>query len=504
MKRTTMILVGCIAAAGGGYTTLAQNAPTNPRVAGEADGQKTQRDQNNARARTPQARHLAHASEVMDMTVRDPQGKEIGEVEDLIIDSQGRVAFVIVSFEDSFVSDDQFYAVPPKALRPGSDPDRQDLILSTSKETFTANSGFSSERFPKFDEQNTRDTYKRFDQSPYWEGDMHGRTRDQANPNDNASKPGQDRDKDAREKQQDDRDDSAAATGQNSHEDRQRAFNMAPQFDHRYGWTTRASEVIGKPVVNDRNESLGSIKDLVFDVNQCRVLYAVLTDGGVLNLNETFTPIPYAALTATGDKDLFVLDATKGSFEVISFKESAWPDMGNRQWAQRVHTQFKQDSYWAVEANDGAQSANVDKSWRHDSTYNKSYDAKRPVTVTGTVTSISEFSPEDGAAKGRQLMLRSEDGKTTTVHMGPTSYMQQQDESFAIKQGDALTVTGAACTFQDNDVLIASKIHNKDGKSLELRDKTGSPKWDNRDRTNDRETDRPEATERDNANPTRP
>lgn len=508
MKRTTMILVGCITFGIGGNSMLAQNNPSSSRADVERDGDNPRQDQDNTRAKRHASGHLAHANQVMDMTVRNPQGDAIGSVEDMVIDSQGRVAFFILSFEEDFVSDDQFYAVPPRALRSGSDPDHQDLILSISKEKFTANSGFSSERFPRFNEQFIRDTYERFDQAPYWEGTIQDRRRDQTDRNEPRANPKEGAGRDIRDNQVDPRDNAQdrlnerenvdARTndnGQLSNADRQRAYNKAPEFDGVYGWTSRASEVIGKQVVNDNNESLGRIKDLVFDASQCRVLYAILTDGGVLNLGETFTPVPYSALTATGDKEYFILDATMASLAPISFQESAWPDLGNRQWAQRVHTQFKQDSYWAMNRDDDAQSRNVDKSWRQDSDYNKHYNTQRPKTIMGTVTSISEFSPEDGAAMGRQIMVRTEDGKTSTVHLGPSSYMKLQDSTFAIKEGDEVTITGSACRFNDKDILMASQIRNDDGKTLDLRDRAGQPKWDSQDkehRQHDRQNDRQE------------
>lgn len=502
MKRTTMILVGCLAIGVGQDTAFAQNAPDNNRSGGQADTQKPVQGQKNAAKNASHNMNLAHASQFMDMTVRDPQGKHIGEVEDMIIDSQGRVAFVILSFEDEFVGDDLFYAVPPQVLSHGSDPDGRDLILRTSKETFTVYSGFSAERYPQFDEDNTRATYKRFGQTPYWEGDMNDRKRDQSNRNQPQTR--QDRDKDARDQREDarerrqDRTDRVSENrdankgnrglngldGPMSDEDRRRAYNEAPQFDLQNAWTSRADEIIGQEVVNNNNEDLGRIKNLLVDVRENRVLYAVLSDGGFLNLGETFTVVPYSALKASGSEQRFTLDATEQSLKPLSFKESAWPDLTNRQWVQSVHAQFNQDPYWASDRQSNAGTDDMKRHWRSDSDYNKHYDAKQSKTIKGTVTSVSEFSPEEGASMGRQLMLRGEDGTTTTVHLGPSAYMQLQDSSFTIKEGDKLTVTGSACEFKGKDVMMANKIQNEQGKTLELRGNNGQPHWDNEDKDN--------------------
>ncbi|MCC6580975.1 MAG: PRC-barrel domain-containing protein [Phycisphaeraceae bacterium] len=465
MKRTTMFLAGCLAIGVAGNACMAQNDPAKPRVGAKTDVQKPGQDQMHGYNGAPRSRHLSHASQILNMTLRDPQGKEIGSVEDMVIDSRGRVAFLIVSFENDFVADGKLHAVPLRALRPGSDPDRKDLILSTTKDKIVATSGFTKDQYPQFDEQSTRDRFRQYDQTPYWEGQMEDRNRDRN-----------------------------TAIGKQNDDDHRREFNQVPQFDRQHVWTSRASEIIGKMVVNSNNDNSGRIKDLLVDFRQNRVVYAVLTNGGVMGMDETLTPIPYSALKASGDKDQFTLDAAKDSFEAISFKESAWPDMTNRQWAQRLHTQFNQDPYWAVYSI--ANTDDVDMHWRRDSAYNKGYNAQLSTTVKGTVTSVSEFSPETGAANGRQIMLRSDDGKTYTVHMGPSSFMQWQDSTFAIKQGDELTITGSIAKFQDKDVLIANQIRNKDGKTLELRDNTGRPMWDNQDRGNDRGTDQPTADNR--------
>lgn len=523
MKRTTMILVGCLAIGLGQDTLFAQSAPDKSRSAGQADTHKAGQD----RTSSDRDLYLAHASQFMDMTLRSPQGEHIGEVEDMIVDSQGRVTFVILSFEDTFVGDDQLYAVPPKMLSHGSDPDGQDLILSTTKDKFTATSGFSAERYPRFDEANTRATYKHFGQTPYWEGDMNNRHRDPSERNQPQIRQNrdQDRDKDAQAQREDARDNrderlaenrdankenrvNSGLNGQMSSEDRRRAYNKAPQFDDQNTWTSRASAIMGKEVVNHNNEALGSIKNLLVDVRENRVLYVVLSDGGFLNLGETFTVVPYSAIKAKGSEKHFTLDATEESLKPLSFQESAWPDLTNRQWVQSIHAQFKQDPYWATHHQSNAATGDMNRHWRSDSDYNKRYDARQSKTIKGTVTSISEFSPEEGSSMGRQIMLRGEDGKTSTVHMGPSAYMKLQDASFSIEKGDKLTITGSSCEFKGKDVMMANKIQNADGKTLQLRGNTGQPNWDNKDKENQqwdkyRRADRSDAARDDRTVPNR-
>ncbi|MDB5361158.1 MAG: hypothetical protein JWO51_2455 [Rhodospirillales bacterium] len=57
----------------------------------------------------------------------------------------------------------------------------------------------------------------------------------------------------------------------------------------------RASKLIGKAVVNDKNEKIGSLDDLV--VGQEHVLFAILQVGGFLGVGGHLVATPYTSLT---------------------------------------------------------------------------------------------------------------------------------------------------------------------------------------------------------------
>lgn len=48
--------------------------------------------------------------------VRDAQGKNIGKIEDLMLDSNGRVSFAVMSFEGFLGIGDRLFAVPWNAM----------------------------------------------------------------------------------------------------------------------------------------------------------------------------------------------------------------------------------------------------------------------------------------------------------------------------------------------------------------------------------------------------
>jgi sporulation protein YlmC with PRC-barrel domain len=57
----------------------------------------------------------------------------------------------------------------------------------------------------------------------------------------------------------------------------------------------RASRMIGTPVLNDKNEKIGTVDDLIVSPND-RVLFAVLSVGGFLGINRRLIAVPYSEL----------------------------------------------------------------------------------------------------------------------------------------------------------------------------------------------------------------
>src|SRR5262245_42681617 len=76
-----------------------------------------------------------------------------------------------------------------------------------------------------------------------------------------------------------------------------------------------ANKVIGGKVRNRKGEDLGTIKDLMIDLNEGRTVYAVLTFGGFLGLGSKLFPVPWGALTYKPDKQVFILNVAKETLE---------------------------------------------------------------------------------------------------------------------------------------------------------------------------------------------
>jgi hypothetical protein len=74
---------------------------------------------------------------------------------------------------------------------------------------------------------------------------------------------------------------------------------------------------------------------------------------------------------------------------------------------------------------------------------------------------------------GIHVQLKTDSG-TFDVHVGPAFYLRNKE--FEILKGDVLDVTGSKVKIEEKDAILARTI-TKNGKTLELRDKTGMPLW---------------------------
>ena len=73
-----------------------------------------------------------------------------------------------------------------------------------------------------------------------------------------------------------------------------------------------------------------------------------------------------------------------------------------------------------------------------------------------------------------RLHVKTDDGRTMMVHVGPRSYVDSQNISF--REGDAVTITGSLTKTDEHEVLVASQIQKAD-RTLSLRDQSGKPLW---------------------------
>ena len=109
------------------------------------------------------------------------------------------------------------------------------------------------------------------------------------------------------------------------------------------------TKLMGNKVVNTAGEQLGTMKELMIDLDDGLIAYAVLSFGGFLGLGDKLFAIPWEALTFNSDDQTFILDVDKEVLEdAPGFDKDNWPDNAKYEagWLLGVYEYYGYSPYW--------------------------------------------------------------------------------------------------------------------------------------------------------------
>ena len=105
----------------------------------------------------------------------------------------------------------------------------------------------------------------------------------------------------------------------------------------------RLSPLIGSKVKNMAGEDLGTLEEFMVDIEQGRIIYAVLSFGGFMGLGNKLFAVPWRALILKPQENIFVLNVEKEKLEnAPGFNRENWPNTANPEWDTPVR------DYWAI------------------------------------------------------------------------------------------------------------------------------------------------------------
>ena len=100
-----------------------------------------------------------------------------------------------------------------------------------------------------------------------------------------------------------------------------------------------ASSIIGDEVINPKGEHLGTIKDIMLDLNGGKIEYVVVELGGFLGIGDKYFALPYSLLKVDPKNEAFSLDQSKDALNnAPGFDKDHWPETN-------THL-FDSSSYW--------------------------------------------------------------------------------------------------------------------------------------------------------------
>jgi hypothetical protein len=110
------------------------------------------------------------------------------------------------------------------------------------------------------------------------------------------------------------------------------------------------------------------------------------------------------------------------------------------------------------------------------SPYNRLYNRNRQISFTGRVVGKTIAAPMRGMAESVSLVVKSANGGTSQVELGPRWFVA--DQVARINVGDRVKVIGSKVRLGGNDnVILARQVVNPKNRVLTLRDLSGAPYW---------------------------
>jgi sporulation protein YlmC with PRC-barrel domain len=213
------------------------------------------------------------ASQVVGMSVRNPQGQDIGKIADMIVDMRtGRARYAILTFDPGILQGERLFAVPTTDLRMAAD--REDIVYDMRREQL--------ERAAV----NPSDWDRTFRDPGY-----------------------------------------LAALD--------RTWNVSERSDRAYA--QRVSDLLGKEVKDRQGQDIGELEELVVDMRNQQVHYAVVAfDPGWTTPERNYAfPLRSFSLGTGGDE--LVLDVNRAQVQGMpGFNEDRYANLNERSWVAQV------------------------------------------------------------------------------------------------------------------------------------------------------------------------
>jgi sporulation protein YlmC with PRC-barrel domain len=209
-----------------------------------------------------------------------------------------------------------------------------------------------------------------------------------------------------------------------------------------------ASTLIGNPVIDNTGKQLGTVKDLLIDQASGHIASIILAYGGtfsgIFGIGAENYTIPWNE----------VMLIKKDAKMLVQVADAPMGKTGTK-----LETVSRDNQ---IASRGGG----------------KGFDSAIVGTLEGTVENVDKELLSPGVGLMDSLVVL--DVKTASgeerVHVGPDDYLKQQ--GIEIKKGDTVEVTGSRITHDGENLFLASNIILKEnGKVLILRQKDGTPKW---------------------------
>lgn len=314
---------------------------------------------------------VVKASDIIGRVVRNPQDEKLGEVEDLGVDlKSGRIVLVILSTGALGIGKD--IAVPPQAFQ--CDHERKVVRLDTTKERLKTSPKFEMSQWDDYSQSNrVVEVYRFYDQHPYF-----------------------------------------------THTDHKRTPRHVPVL----GTVMRASKIIGLTVRNQHDEKLGTVNNLMINLESGRVSQVIVSSGGFLGVGDELSVMPPASFSYGDNGAHLILDATKESLgNAPRFKSKEWPNFSDPEYSSTVYRAYRIEPYFKTQVDADNTGRNVRD---RDSNQPTSLDQGTSPADIDTTRQIRRevIALENLSVNARNVKIITKNGEVTL--RGPVNTLEEK------------------------------------------------------------------------------
>ncbi len=106
-----------------------------------------------------------------------------------------------------------------------------------------------------------------------------------------------------------------------------------------------AATITGDEVCNLDDEELGTIRDIMLDLQTGKIRYVVVSSGGILGLGERLFAVPWNAFKQDKENKRFILDVDVERLKgAPGFDKDNWPNMADATWNSTVESYYETKS----------------------------------------------------------------------------------------------------------------------------------------------------------------
>lgn len=113
------------------------------------------------------------------------------------------------------------------------------------------------------------------------------------------------------------------------------------------GKVLSAGTMTGDDVVDGTGEKLGTLEELMIDVDRGTIAYAVLSVGGFMGMGDKLFAIPWSAVRMDTAEKRLVLNVSKEMLaSAPGFDKDHWPDFADQAWGATVYSHYGSKPFW--------------------------------------------------------------------------------------------------------------------------------------------------------------